>query len=171
MITGAWLLAVITLQRLCELALARRNTRRLLARGAREVGAGHYPALVAFHASWLATLWWLGWDAPLHPAWTVAYLLLQPLRLWVLVSLGERWTTRIVVLDAPLVRSGPYRILDHPNYAVVVAEIALLPLALGLPWAALAFSLLHAPLLRHRLAVEAAAIAAADAGAAPGGSR
>jgi methyltransferase len=171
MATGAWLLAFVTVQRLVELALARRNTRRLLARGAREVGAGHYPVMVGFHATWLASLWWLGWQAPLEPAWTIAFLALQPLRLWVLASLGERWTTRVVVVDAPPIRTGPYRVLDHPNYAIVVGEIALLPLALGAPWAALAFSLAHLPLLRHRLAVETAALAETATRAGDRGSR
>ena len=149
--SGAWLLAFITLQRLAELLLARRNTQRLLARGAREVGGGHYALLVAFHAGWLASLWLLGWDASLDPLWTAAFVLLQVVRLWILVSLGERWTTRIIVVDAPLVRRGPYRFMAHPNYALVVAEIAVIPLALGLPWVALVASLVHLPIVRHRI--------------------
>ena len=149
------LLAFVTLQRLGELALARRNTRRLLARGAREVGAGHYPLVVGFHAVWLAGLWWFGRDAPVQPLWLGVFALLQVLRGWVIGTLGERWTTRIIILpEAPLVRRGPYRFLSHPNYAVVIGEIAVLPLALGLELYALGFSVAHMGVLAVRIRAE-----------------
>ena len=153
------ILAFVTLQRLAELAIARRNMRRLLARGAYEVGAGHYPLIVALHASWLAALWWLAPGRPLIWPFAVAYFLLQPLRLWVLASLGGRWTTRIIILPgAPLVRSGPFRLLRHPNYTIVVAEIALLPLAFGLWEMAVVFSLLNAAVLTIRIRAEERAL-------------
>ena len=139
---------------MAELLLARRNTRRLIARGGREEGGSHYPLLIAFHGSWLVTLAVLGWDAPLIWGWLAAFVLLQALRLWVLVSLGERWTTRIIVIDEPLVRHGPYRFMRHPNYAVVVGEIAVVPLALGLPVAAAIFSVLHLAVLAVRIRAE-----------------
>jgi methyltransferase len=153
------ILAFVTVQRLAELAIARRNTRRLLARGAYEAGAGHYPLIVALHASWLGALWWLAPGRPLIWPLVAAYFLLQPLRLWVLASLGGRWTTRIIILPgAPLVRSGPFRLLRHPNYAIVVAEIALLPLAFGLWEIALLFSLLNAAILAIRIRAEERAL-------------
>jgi methyltransferase len=153
-------LALVTAQRLGELVLARRNTRRLLAQGAYEVGAGHYPIVVALHAAWLGSLWLLAWDAPVDPSWLAVYIVLQALRLWVLASLGPRWTTRIIVLPgAPLVRSGPYRFLAHPNYVVVTAEVAVLPLVFGLPWYSLAFSVLNAAVLAVRIRTENAALA------------
>ncbi|NBB69361.1 MAG: hypothetical protein GVY33_03420 [Alphaproteobacteria bacterium] len=161
MTSGLWLVAFVTLQRLAELALARRNTRRLMARGGREVAPGHYPALVAFHAGWLALMWALAVEAALVPLWTAVFAGLQAFRLWILASLGERWTTRIIIVDEPLVRRGPYRVLAHPNYALVVAEIAVVPLALGAPWVALAVSLPHVALLRIRIKAEEAALAAA----------
>ncbi len=144
---AAAFLAFLIAQRLGELILARRNTARLMARGAVEHGAGHYPAIVALHTAWIAALVWWGWDQSLHLGWLAAFVVLQALRLWVLASLGERWTTRIVVLDEPLVARGPFRWLPHPNYAVVVAEIAVAPLVLGLGWVALVFSALNAALL------------------------
>jgi len=152
-------LALVTLQRLGELVLARSNTRRLLAQGAREVAPEHYPLLVAMHAAWLAGLWWLAWDRPIQWPWLVVFLVLQGLRVWVLATLGHRWTTRIIVLPgAPLVAKGPYRFLSHPNYAVVIGEIAALPLAFGL-WAyAAAFSLLNAVVLTIRIRAENAAL-------------
>lgn len=153
------ILAFVTLQRLAELAIARRNTRRLLARGAYQVGAGHYPLIVALHGAWLAGLWWLALGRPLIWPFAAAYFLLQPLRLWVLASLGRRWTTRIIILPgAPLVRSGPFRLLRHPNYAIVVAEIALLPLAFGLWEMAVVFSLLNAAILAIRIRAEERAL-------------
>lgn len=168
MAPGIWLALLVTFQRLAELLLARRNTTRLLARGGREVAADHYHLLVAFHAAWLAAVWWFAWHAPLVPLWTAVYLALQALRVWILLSLGERWTTRIVVIDEPLVRRGPYRFMNHPNYALVLAEVAVVLLAVGAPWAALAFSILHVPILRIRLRAENAALAAAAASNARG---
>ena len=160
---AAMLLGLVTLQRLGELWLSRRNTRRLLARGAHEVGRGHYPLIVALHAAWLAGLWWLAWDAPVDRLWFAAYVVLQVLRGWILGSLGERWTTRIIVLPgAPLVRRGPYRWVPHPNYLLVAAEIAVLPLVFGLGLYALIFSLLNAVVLTIRIRAENAALAASS---------
>lgn len=156
------ILAFATAQRLGELVLARRNTRRLMARGAVESGAGHYPAIVALHAAWLAGLWLVAWDRPASLPWLGIYALLQGLRVWTLASLGERWTTRIITLPGePLVRRGPYRYLAHPNYLVVMGEIAVLPLVFGLPAYALIFSLLNAALLWIRIRAESSALRAA----------
>ena len=91
----------------------------------------------------------------MHPGWLALFALLQGLRLWVLATLGRRWTTRIIVWpDRPLVRRGPYRWLSHPNYAVVVAEIAVAPMVLGLGWMAALFSLLNAAVLSVRIRAE-----------------
>ena len=153
------LLGFVTLQRLGELVLARRNTARLLARGATEVGAAHYPLIVVLHAAWLAGLWYLAWDLPVNLAWLSLFILLQAARVWVIASLGERWTTRIIVLPgAPLIASGPYRFVSHPNYCVVAAEIPVLPLAFGLVWYGLVFSLLNGLILWLRIRTEAAAL-------------
>jgi methyltransferase len=149
------ILALVTLQRIGELWLSNRNTRRLLARGAREVGASHYPLIVAVHALWLLTLWWLAPGRQVDGFWLGLYVLLQLARIWVIASLGERWTTRIIVLsDAPLVDRGPYRFVSHPNYLVVVGEIAALPLAFGLWSVAVLFSLLNAAVLTIRIREE-----------------
>jgi methyltransferase len=153
------LLAFVALQRGGELIWARRNTQRLKARGGVEVASGHYPLIVAVHAAWLAGLWWLAWDRPVSPGWLSAYVALQLARFWILATLGERWTTRIIVLpDAPLVSAGPYRFIDHPNYLVVAAEIAVLPLAFGLPHYAVMFSILNAVVLVIRIRAENAAL-------------
>lgn len=164
MIVSLFVLALVSAQRGGELVLAACNTRRLKARGALEAGAGHYPAIVALHAAWLAGLWALAWDRPASHGWLALYVVLQGLRFWTLASLGERWTTRILVLPGePLVRRGPYRLLPHPNYAVVVGEIAVLPLVFGLPLYAAVFSLLNAVVLAVRLRAETAALRSATA--------
>jgi methyltransferase len=153
------ILAAVTLERLAELALAERNTRRLLARGAVESGAEHYPVMVGLHGAWLAGLWWWAWDRPADLGWLAVYIALQALRAWTLASLGERWTTRIIVPPGePLVRRGPYRFFPHPNYAVVVGEVAVLPLVFHLPAYALVFSLLNASILWVRIAAESRAL-------------
>ena len=146
------ILAVVTLQRLIELRIAERNRKRLLADGAVELGAGHYPFLVGLHVAWLAALWWWAPGRPIDLALLALFLLLQLGRVWVIATLGRRWTTRIIVQPgAPLIRSGPYRFVNHPNYLIVAAEIAVLPLVFGLVEIAVAFSILNAIVLWVRI--------------------
>ena len=154
----ALFIAFLLVQRLGELVLARRNTRRLLARGAVEHGAAHYPLIVALHAGWLAAIAVLGWGQPVHPGWLAVFVVLQLFRLWILGSLGPRWTTRIIVLDEPLVARGPYRWISHPNYLVVIAEIALAPMVLGLWPVSAVFTILNALALRIRIREETRAL-------------
>ncbi len=155
MTAAAVILAFVTLQRLAELVVARRNMRALLARGAFEVAPSHYPLIVAVHALWLATLWWLAPGKAISWPLVGIFALLQAARLWVLATLGERWTTRIIILPgAPLVTGGPFRFVKHPNYAVVIAEIAILPLAFALWQVALLFSFLNAAVLAIRIRAE-----------------
>jgi len=149
------ILLLVTVQRLGELWLSHRNTSRLLAKGAYEVGRGHYLPIVAMHGLWLATLWVLAPERPVSLGWLGIYVLLQFARVWVLSTLGPRWTTRIIILpDAPLVRNGPYRFVNHPNYWVVVGEIAVLPLVFGMWQVSLIFSLLNAAALAIRIREE-----------------
>lgn len=161
MSAAEFILGLVTLQRAGELVLSYTNTRRLFARGAIEVAPRHYPLMVAVHTAWLIALWMLGHDQPINIIALVVYLLLQGLRFWVMRTLGARWTTRIIVLpQAPLVSAGPYRFLSHPNYAVVVGEIAVLPLVLGLPGIAVIFTILNAGVLMIRIRAENRALAA-----------
>ncbi|MGA7711692.1 MAG: isoprenylcysteine carboxylmethyltransferase family protein [Rhizomicrobium sp.] len=163
MIGSIVLLVFVTAERVAELFLARRNTARLLGRGAREFAPGHYPLIVALHVVWLGGLWLLAWNRPIQWIWFAIFVALQLLRVWVLATLGKRWTTRIIVLPgASLVKSGPYRFLSHPNYTVVIGEIAVLPLVFGLAWFALVFSLLNGIVLFIRIKAENAALAGAS---------
>jgi methyltransferase len=161
MILALAIVALVAAQRLVELVYARRNTQALLARGATEVGGGHYPLFVALHAAWLVAI---VVALPLRPIihWLPlgAYIVLEILRAWTVVSLGPYWTTRILTLpDAPLVKRGPYRFVRHPNYLIVVGEIALLPLVFGEIWVAVVFTVLNAGLLAWRIRAEEAALA------------
>ncbi len=157
---AARIVGLVVAERIAELFLSRRNTRRLQRMGGQEAGRGHYPLIVLLHVAWLiavyaaaprgqAPIWWL----------TAIYLALQGIRYWAIATLGHYWTTRIVnVPEAPLVKDGPYRFMRHPNYAVVVAEIAILPLAFREPRVAAIFSLLNVLLLAWRIRVEARAL-------------
>ncbi len=159
--SGALLLAFLTLQRLIESQIARRHTRALLARGAYECGADHYPIMVALHATWLCSLWYFGWNHGVAPLFLGLLVMLQFGRVWVLRTLGERWTTRIIIVPrAAPVRSGPFRFMRHPNYVIVAAELPCVSLALGLQWHALLFGTLNIAMLGWRIRAENAAFAA-----------
>jgi methyltransferase len=152
--------ALVTVQRLFELVLARRNERRARARGAVERGQRHYLLIVALHTLWLVSTLVEGllrgpdipafWPVPL-----ALFLLVQPLRYWAIFSLGERWNTKILVLPGEKpVRRGPYRYLDHPNYVVVVVEVLTFPLIFGAWITASVFTVLNAAILSVRIREE-----------------
>jgi methyltransferase len=151
-----WVVGAVALQRLVELVIARRNTARLMASGAVEVAGDIYPALVLLHVFWLgAIVVFVPPGTP--PNWILltGYIALQGVRIWTMASLGRYWTTRLISApDAPVVRSGPYRFLRHPNYWVVAAEIALLPLVFGEYEISLIFTICNAILLSHRIKLE-----------------
>ena len=154
------ILGFVTAQRLIELPVARANTARLLDAGGREVAPGHYPYIVALHAAWLVCLWWFALGHPIDVILLILFGFVELARIWVLRSLGDRWTTRIIIVPGEqLVARGPYRFISHPNYAVVVAEIALLPLVFGLWQIAIIFSLLNLVILSIRIRAENDALA------------
>ena len=151
-----WTLAVVALQRLIELVHARNNTARLRRLGAVEADPEGYPLYVLLHAGWLASLA-VFVPAATPPYWPLIgiFALLQLGRIWVIASLGRYWTTRIITLpDAPLVRTGAFQYLRHPNYLLVVAEIAVLPHAFGSVAIAVTFSALNAVLIARRIWIE-----------------
>jgi methyltransferase len=149
------ILAFVTAQRVGELVYAQRNEARLRARGAVEHAPEHYWMIVALHGAWLGGLWLMAAGRPISPAWLVAFMVLQALRLWVLATLGERWTTRIIVVpEAPLIADGPYRFMRHPNYAIVFAEVLVLPFAFGHYAYGIAFALANAGVLAIRIRAE-----------------
>jgi len=151
-----WTLGLVLLQRAVELVWARRNTVRLRRLGGVEADAEGYPYFVLLHAGWLASLA-IFLPAAAPPFWPLLglFALLQLGRLWVILSLGAYWTTRIISLpDAPLVRTGPFRYFRHPNYLLVIAEIAVLPLAFGAVAIATTCSALNMMLITRRIRIE-----------------
>jgi methyltransferase len=153
------IMALVTLQRLSELIIAARNTKRLMAKGAVEIGREHYPVMVTLHGAWLIALWLTVGGHAVNFVLLGVFVVLQALRVWVLTVLGERWTTRVIVLrGAPLVTGGPFRFMRHPNYCVVIGEIAVLPLTFGLVWLAIMFSVLNAAMLFVRIRSESTAL-------------
>lgn len=152
--------AVVAVQRLGELVWSRRNERRLRDRGALEYGRAHYPAMVALHIGWLTSMLLEARRAgavprPVRVLAIGAFVAAQPLRYWAIASLGDRWTTRVLVPpDEDPLTTGPYRYLDHPNYVAVIVELGALPLALG-AWRTATWAMVaNAAVLRTRVAVE-----------------
>jgi len=154
------IIGLVVFQRFGELVLANRNTQRLKAKGAVEAGASHYRFIVLLHAAWLMAILWL-LPAPLviHWVWIGVFVLMQAARVWVIATLGPFWTTRIIsVPNAPLIKTGPYRFLRHPNYLIVAVEILALPLAFGEILVAIVFSIANAAMLFWRIREEDAAL-------------
>ena len=156
-----WTLGLILLQRVVELVWARRNTVRLRQKGGVEADAEGYRYFVLLHAGWLVSLA-LFVPAATPPIWPLLglFALLQLGRLWVISSLGHYWTTRILTLPrAPLVQTGPFRWFRHPNYLLVITEIAMLPLAFGALAIAASFSALNLMLVVRRIRIEESVLA------------
>ena len=155
----AWavlLMAYVFVQRIVELAIAQRNTKRLIREGGREFGRKGYPLFIALHTAWLICTVALAVPASQPDlALVAAFIAVQGLRYWALLTLGRFWTTRLISApEFPRVKRGPYRIFAHPNYLVVVAEIALVPLILNEITVAIVFSILNAMLLFWRIRME-----------------
>lgn len=151
---------LVLLQRAGELMLARANTLRLLRRGGTEIDRGGYKWFVVLHAAWLAALV-LDVPSATLPVWPLLALfgVLQLARVWVISSLGRRWTTRLIVLPGvPPVTRGPYRWVNHPNYLIVAGELAILPMAFSAIAIAAAFSACNLLLIVRRIRLEDAAI-------------
>ncbi|MER6254820.1 isoprenylcysteine carboxyl methyltransferase family protein [Streptomyces sp. NPDC001584] len=159
------LIGLVAAERLAELITARRHTAWSLARGGREYGRGHYPAMVALHTALLVGcvvepmvtgrpfVPLLGWSA------LACAVAAQCLRWWCIATLGKRWNTRVLIVPGlPLVEAGPYRLLRHPNYVAVVAEGVALPLVHSAWMTALGFTALNLMLLRVRIGCEDAAL-------------
>jgi methyltransferase len=152
---------LVLLQRALEELYSERNTRRLLLEGAWEVGRDFYPVVAATHLCWIAGLALLvPLNAPVQYLALAIFIALQPLRYWIIATLGRFWTHRIIsVPGAPIVTLGPYRLIRHPNYAVTIAETFVLPMAFGQFAFAVIFTTLWIVVLRHKIQLEDAALA------------
>ncbi len=145
-------------QRLSELYVSARNTRWLLAQGAIEYGRSHYPYMVAMHTAFIVSViveYALSGQPPVNVPVLLLFFALLAVKYWVISSLGRYWNTRIYrVPGAVPVRSGVYKYIRHPNYVIVVAEIALIPLSFHLYVTAIVFTLLNAAMLTVRIREE-----------------
>jgi methyltransferase len=156
----AWILVVLFLQRMAELAFCRRNRRALIARGGKEFYAETYPVMVALHTFFFLSLVWESypWRVPLDTrtaACLAGLVAVTALRYASIATLGGRWTTRIVAIPgSKVIRAGPYRLFRHPNYIVIVLEFLLFPILLRAPFTLVAFSLANLPVLRQRIRLE-----------------
>jgi methyltransferase len=161
------LVALVALERLAELVVAKRNLAWSMSRGGRETGFGHYPFMVALHTGLLAACLlevWLGHRSFVAAlGWPMLALVLgaQALRWWCIRTLGPQWNTRIIVVPGlSRVTGGPYRLMSHPNYVAVVVEGFALPLVHSAWVTAIAFSVLNAALLTVRIRAENRALEA-----------
>jgi methyltransferase len=164
------LVALVGVERLAELVVAKRNLAWSLARGGRETGFGHYPFMVALHTGLLIGCVVEVWvaDRSFVPSvgWVMLALLIasQALRWWCIRTLGPQWNTRIIVVpNRPKISGGPYRWFSHPNYVAVVVEGFALPLVHDAWITAAVFSALNAILLTVRIRSENTALAELDA--------
>lgn len=169
------LIAVVGLERLAELVVAKRNATWSFARGGIESGQRHYPVMVVLHTGLLVGALvevWLRRPAFVPGlGWTMLALVLaaQALRWWCIAALGRRWNTRVIVVPGlARVTGGPYRFMSHPNYVAVVVEGFALPLVHSAWITALVFTLGNAVLLWVRIRVENRALAAMPAATSPG---
>ena len=159
-----YVVGFVIFQRIIELLIARNNEKWIRSQGGYEVGAKHYPYMVAIHIGFFISLiiefvtfkegvsrFWL----PLF----VLFISLQLMRVWVISSLGRYWNTKILVLPgANVVKKGPFHFIRHPNYVVVTCEIIVIPLMFGAYFTAVVFSILNIIILSVRIPKEEAAL-------------
>lgn len=148
----------IILMRTGELILSRSNEIWLLQNGAVEYGQKHYPYIVALHVLFIVSLiieYSTKQTAFFSLFFLVLYLLFLAFKVWVILSLGKFWNTKIYhISDFPLIKNGVYKYVKHPNYLIVIAEIAIIPLVFHLYFTAIAFTVLNAIMLSVRVKEE-----------------
>lgn len=156
--------SLVITQRLVELFVARRNKQLLFAQGAYEVGAKHYPFMLALHIGFFVSLLVEVIFSNLTPSpyfslLLLLFLVVQSLRIWCIASLGKFWNTKIIVLPGmKTVAKGPYKFIRHPNYVIVSLEIILLPLLFQAFITAVLFTVLNLWMLSVRVPIEESAL-------------
>ncbi len=152
------LMVFIISQRLIELYWANRNTKRLISLGGIEHSPRHYSLIVLLHSSWIVVLLgslWLTSKIEISAVYFAFFVLLTLFRIWILATLGSFFTTKIISLPgAPLRKTGPYRFFKHPNYVLVVFEIAVVPMIFGFWQIALIWGLANIGILGYRIQQE-----------------
>ncbi|WP_078409564.1 isoprenylcysteine carboxyl methyltransferase family protein [Priestia abyssalis] len=159
-------LTFIIIQRLLELAVAKRNEKWMREQGAVEIGQSHYKWIVLVHflffISLISEVVWM--ERKLSSFWgllAAIFLFTQLGRLWTIASLGRFWNTKILVLPkADVVLKGPYKFLKHPNYVIVALEFLIIPLLFEAYTTMVLFSLLNILVLSIRIPAEEKALSA-----------
>lgn len=157
-------ITLVILQRLVELRIANKNEKWMKANGGFEVGQQHYKYIVLVHVMFfislivevsvfgksVSSLWLL---------FILFFTLAQALRIWSLLSLGQFWNTKIIIVpNVNIISKGPYKYIRHPNYLVVVIELLVIPLIFNAFWTAILFSLLNMLVLSIRIPAEEQAL-------------
>jgi methyltransferase len=151
-------ISFIILLRLGELILSKKNEKWLLQNGAVEYGKKHYPFIVALHILFFMSLI-IEYATQQIPSLSlpilVFYFIVLALKVGVISSLGKFWNTKIFrIKSIPSIKRGVYKYVKHPNYLIVILEIALIPLAFHLYYTAIIFSVLNAIILTIRIKAE-----------------
>ncbi|NSL52654.1 isoprenylcysteine carboxyl methyltransferase family protein [Calidifontibacillus erzurumensis] len=153
-------IALIILQRIVELGIAKKNEKWMKARGGYEVGKEHYKYIVLVHILFFVTLIIevFLFEKQLSPLWVIflfIFSIAQVIRVWSIMSLGRFWNTKIIVVpNTNIIEKGPYKWVRHPNYLVVLIELLVLPLIFDAFWTAIIFTILNIVVLKHRIQLE-----------------
>src|SRR5699024_9957945 len=154
------ILAILIIQRLAELLIAKRNEQRLKAHGAIEVGEQHYKWFIIVHIAFfigiILEMTLVGHIATeINADLLTISLATQLMRVWCITSLGTYWNTRIIILpNSTLIKKRPYKYVSHPNYIIVGFELCIIPLLFGAYVTALVFPLIHILLSTVRIPLE-----------------
>lgn len=159
-----YVVGFVIFQRIIELLVARNNEKWIRSQGGYEVGAKHYPYMVAIHIGFFISLIieFVAFKEGVSRFWLPLFglfICLQLMRVWVISSLGRYWNTKILVLPgANVVKKGPFHFIRHPNYVVVTCEIIVIPLMFGAYFTAVVFTILNIIILSVRIPKEEAAL-------------
>lgn len=150
-------------QRLFELFISSHNAKWLIKNGAIEYGREHYPFMVALHTlfiiSLIAEYIWHG-AGIINYYLLILFFILIGIKFIVISTLGTYWNTRIYkVPGSKPVATGIYKYIKHPNYIIVICEIAIIPLTFQLYHTAVIFTILNAIMLTVRIKKENEALA------------
>jgi len=151
-------ISFIILLRIGELILSKKNENWLLKHNAIEYGQKHYPFIVALHVLFIVSMiieYSIKQTNTFNPFLLVLYLLLLIFKVWIIVSLGKFWNTKIYHISSfSLIKDGPYKYFKHPNYLVVIIEIGVIPMIFNLYWTSIVFTVLNFIMLYVRIKEE-----------------
>ena len=157
MVFGLFIIFLIA-QRVFELCISGRNEKWLLKHGAIEYGKEHYPYIVLLHTLFIVSLVTEYVCLPgskVNWYFLCLFMILIAVKIWVISTLGTFWNTKIFKIPGTLpVSRGIYKYIRHPNYIIVICEIAIIPITFHLYYTAVLFSLLNAVMLTVRIKKE-----------------